>query len=390
MKPVKPITHLTALRAVLLCMLITAASLNANAQCATGLQQQSYNIVLNGTGNNTWGFSFPQFDPSIGTLVAVDINSVVSVNMKFEIANIGSSADNYNVLASRNDDISISSLVMPISNSFSQNFGPYSLQATQDTIVDGPISSQHFFSLLNNYKINDSISSAVAGFLGTGYVSFNYYPSSGVSVTSGSNYDVIKTVSDTMTITMTYYYCTSNILASDITKFNVSKDGGFADIQWTTENEIVGRTYEIETSTNIKSFDSIGAVASFVKDGIGNYEYEYPIPSGPSGKMLFRIKEINNNGYVKYSEIRSIDIDKREKIYLYPNPANNFININFDGAFDWQASIFASDGRLVQNNSFNTSHARIDFAQRLPKGVYFIRTFNRQTNNMKTLSFSVR
>jgi len=395
MKPGKSITPLTKLHIILLCFFIATNSLQLNAQCATGLQNTSYNVVLNGTGNNSWGFSFPQFDPSVGTLVAVDIKSVVSVNMNFRLTNIGPSQDSYIVLAGRNDNITLSTLASPLSNAFSQDYGPYDLQAGQDTVGAGTILSPQLFSLMNNYQINDSVTSAVADFLGTGFVSFTYSPYTYASVISGSNYNINETVSDTMNITLTYYYCTSNILPSDITKFSVTKESGaFAKIDWQTENETMGRTYEIEESSDGKDFNEIAWVASLVNaNGIGGYNYDYPISGSTKSKLYFRLKEINVDGHTKYSEIRSIDVDGDDEIYLYPNPADNFINIVFNhpAPSGWQVDIFAADGSLVQRNYFlNSGSAHIDFLRRFAKGVYFMRAVDRQTEKMYTQSFIVK
>jgi len=394
MKPTKAVAFIIFLRILLLCFSMASASLQAKAQCGSALQSTSYNVALNGTGNNTWGFVFPQFDPSVGTLVAVDIKSVISVNVNFKLFNVGSSSDNYIVLAGRNDNITVSSLGSPISNAVSQDYGSYNLQAGQDTVGAGTVASPQFFSLIKSYVLNDSITSAVAGFLGTGFVAFDNNPYTYASVISGSNDSISSTFTDTSKIVLTYYYCTTNILSSDITSFSVTKESGaWAKINWVTENEIVNRTYEIEESSDGKEFNDIASTQSVVNgNGSADYGYDYAIAPGTEGKLFFRLKEINADGYTKYSEIRSIDIDNNKEIYLYPNPADNFINIIFNIVADgWQVDIFAADGRLIQRNYFlNSTSAHIDFLNRLAKGAYFLRAINRQTQKIYTQSFIVR
>jgi hypothetical protein len=389
MIPEKPILY-SVLRTAWLCFFITLFSLLLHAQCPSGLQKKAYNISLYGTGNNIWGFSLPQFDPSLGTLVAADVKSVVSVNMNFELANISQGPDNYIVLAGRNDNISVSALSSPISNSYSQDFGPYSLQSYQDTIVNGPISSAHFFSLMNNYIIDDSTVSATAGFLGTGFVSFHYTPYTYTTAISDSAYNIINNVSDTINVTMTYYYCTTNILSADITDFSVLKESeSMAKLIWNTQNELPGRMYQVQVSSTGKDFDSVAMVAAVVDDGNGSYAYQYPIPSGTKGELYFRLKEINADGYTKYSEVRSIDLQNTIEAYIYPNPANDFINIVLGNtSANWDIYVFAADGRLVLKNYFlNTSSVQLNFAQRLPKGAYFVKAINRQTQKATALSF---
>ena len=393
MKPVKAVILLTIPRFFLLWFFIATVSLQSNAQCGSP-NKISYHVTLSGTGNNSWGFVFPQFDPSVGTLVAVDIRSEISVNVNFQLFNIGASADTYTVLAGRNDNLTVSALSSPISNAYPVDYGPYILQAGQDTVGAGSVSSPQFFSLMSDYVVNDSINSAVAGFLGTSWVVFNNNPYTYTSVISGSNYDLLNTFSDTMKISLTYYYCTANILATDISAFTVTKESNeLAKLNWATENEVAGRNYEVEESPDGKFFNGIASVASLPNgDGTGNYDYDYAIAAGTTGKLYFRIKQINGDGYTKYSAIRSIDID-HSGIYLYPSPADNFINIvfNMPSSNGWQADIFAADGSLVQRNYFvSGGTAHIDFLHRLAKGVYFLRATDKQTQKMQTQSFVVR
>ena len=138
MKPFKAKTICAFARYAIAYFLITSATLQLHAQCASGLKITSYSIFLNGTGNNGWGFSIPQFDPSVGTLVAVDIRSVVSVNMNFQLASFDTLQNNYIVLAGRNDNISVSALNSPISNAVSQDYGPYSLQPPALSCAESP------------------------------------------------------------------------------------------------------------------------------------------------------------------------------------------------------------------------------------------------------------
>jgi type IX secretion system substrate protein len=370
------------------------ATVHAKAQCASSLQTTSYNIYLTGSGNNRWGFSMPQFDPSVGTLVAVDIRSVVSVYAIFQLSNTGIVQDTYNLMAGRNDSISVTALASPITNNYSRNYGPYNLLPGQDTVGAGTNLYPEQFSLLSHYAINDSVTSSVVGFLGSGYVTFAYIPNSYLQVTSGSNDYISNSFSDTMNITLTYYYCQQNLLAEDITFFSVTKkQGTLVNIAWQTENETPGKKYDIEESGDEKVFKDITSLTSVVKsNGSGNYNYNYLTSPGATGKLYFRLKETNANGYVKFSEIREIEMGSSNGIYLFPNPARSFINIANTGLGNggWTADIFSAEGSLVQSNYLdNVSPAHINFIRHLAKGAYFVRLTSKQGYAAQTLPFIV-
>jgi hypothetical protein len=153
-----------------------------------------------------------------------------------------------------------------------------------------------------------------------------------------------------------------------------------AKLIWNTQNELPGRMYQVQVSSTGKDFDSVAMVAAVVDDGNGSYAYQYPIPSGTKGELYFRLKEINADGYTKYSEVRSIDLQ---------NTIEDFINIVLGNtSANWDIYVFAADGRLVLKNYFlNTSSVQLNFAQRLPKGAYFVKAINRQTQKATALSF---
>jgi hypothetical protein len=198
-----------------------------------------------------------------------------------------------------------------------------------------------------------------------------------------------------MKVSLTYYYCNPDILPINITDFSVSKEAGpFAKIQWEMQNEIEGRKYIIQQSRDGINFDNTGLVYSIPSDNMqADYIYHDHIAPGFSGELYFRLKEINPNGYSQYSEVKTLDISNFAGMYLYPNPANNFININFgEGSTSgWDVAIIAADGSTVQRGFYpNTPNALIRFSKPMPKGIYFVRLFNLDQQKFNTLEFCVQ
>src|ERR1700759_744169 len=152
---------------------LTLGPFQSRAQCSSSLKNISFNTVLSGTGNNTWGFLIPQFSPTQGTLVAVNIHATVSVGYQFSLENNSSGAVAYNLGVSRRDSIYSSDLLSPIYNLFSQNYGPYNLSASDGASGSGSdYTNPGKMMLLSNFNMNDSITAYVAPFIGTGYAVF--------------------------------------------------------------------------------------------------------------------------------------------------------------------------------------------------------------------------
>jgi len=367
-----------------------------NAQCSGPFKSISYNSVISGSGNDYHSITMPQFDPSKGTLVAVKITSVISLQYAFQLENNNNSSTTYTVGVGRNDYIGSTALSSPLTNMnhILQNYGPYSLAASNGVAGSGPdFISVPQFTVLNNYAdISDSITTSVANFLGMGTVEFDYYTTTYYNITG--NYAFSNTSSDNINFTVAYYYCNTAVLASAIIDFLATKqDNETIKLAWTTENEVPGLTYQIQKSADGNSFsDVVSMPANPSNNDVENYSYYYSIDKADKDKIYFRIKMTDANGNTKYSEIRMIELNNTGGISLFPNPSNSFVNIFFNQQQgNWQVDIFAPNGDLVQRNNFsNTNLAHIGFIKRLAPGLYFIHAYEQALQKSYVLSFSIQ
>ncbi|HEX4374667.1 MAG TPA: choice-of-anchor E domain-containing protein, partial [Puia sp.] len=362
--------------ALIIAFFAIPASFQLYAQCSASLKNISYSTVLNGTGNNSWGFLFPQFNPAQGTLIAVSIKANISLGYSFSIENNSASSATYNVSVKRRDSISSSDLSSSLNNITSQNFGSYNLNASDGVTGSGlDFASQGKTMLLNNYFINDSIISNVVPFIGTNHAVFNYNPATIATISGGASYNFTSFANDTMHFLLTYYYCNAIVLSSTLTDFIAAKENDKTiKLSWTTQNELPNRIYVIEKSDDGINFSEIDSIRSVIENISSDYSDNYFISANDRNKIYFRLKIIDENGNVNYSEIRVVDLDENDLgISLYPNPSNSFVNIIFNGtAGNWQTDIFADNGQLIQRNYFaNTNSVHINFISKPASGVYF-------------------
>ena len=375
--------------------MLTSASFQSFAQCSSSLKSISYNTVLKGTGNNSWGFLLPQFNPIQGTLIAVKISATISVRYAFTLENNTTNVIAYNVNVKRRDSINSSSLSSPINNWTIKNYGPYNLNATDGTSGSGlDYTNQGPITLLNNYILNDSIVSNVVAFLGTSNAVFDYNPATTATVSGGANYSFSQSVNDTMHFSITYYYCNAIVLQTTLTNFFAAKQNDETiKLTWTTENELANRLYTVQKSSDGKIFTDVNTIPSIDENTSVNYSSDYPISPTDRNKIYFRLKIVDQNGDLNYSEIRIVELDEnKQKISLFPNPSSNFVNLVFTNSInDLQTDIFAANGELIQRNYFtNTSLAHINFQNKLASGVYFIKVFDMQSQKNYVISFIVK
>ena len=202
--------------------------------------------------------------------------------------------------------------------------------------------------LSSNNVINDSITTSVAGFLGYGTLPFTYYPSTYSVIPSNLTYSFAA--NDTTRFSITYYYCNTTVLASDITTFTAAREAGSAiKLSWETVNEETGRTYHIEESGDGNYFTEMASTPSLPGyNSIGDYIYHYQLKTVDKGRLYFRLKETDQYGAVKYSEMRIVDMAEEGSngLSVFPNPAHDFINVAFNqpAVKQWQVDIFAAHG----------------------------------------------
>lgn len=352
----------------------------------------SHDTIFTGTGNDYFNPLIRQFDPSLGDLSAVVVKSAVSLKYGFQVENVGTASKTPTIGVVRNDYIINSAL--PNGYAFStlqKNYGPYSLAASNGVPNSGPdYAVQAPFSFMsNNTVVNDSITAGVAPFLGTGIMSYDYYPTTYSIVPSGLTYTF--TANDTIHFSVKYYYCSATVLATGITDFTATLSGNtVVQLAWTTSDEIKGGTYMIEKSADGLHFTDIASLPT--APGAGDSHYGYPYGVGTqSGMIYFRLKILGSDGSIKYSGVRSVDLGNGTSggLYLYPNPSSEFINVVFNqSGGNWQVDILGVNGNLIQRNySLNTTTAHIDFQRSLAAGVYFIRVTNQQTHASRIASF---
>ena len=368
------------------------------AQCTSlTLHSTSYDTLIKGTGNNNYSLTVPKFNPVTGTLIAVVIKTNVSVGYSFEAENTLSSSRSLSIGVGRYDYLSSAALTNSYTASGTQKtYGPYSFGPADATTGSGAdyISKGPFSFLSNVVVINDSITTSTANFLGAGTVNFGYYPSTYSSIPQNLTYNF--QANDTIHFSVTYYYCSNTALPSGIIDFfAIKQNDATIKLSWTTENELSGRNYEVEESADGIHFETAGTVVSNPGDaGAADYNYFYLFKNADKGKLFFRLKEINKDGTIFYSDTRVVDLAGKinDGMIIFPNPATDYVNVFFkDPAPEWQVEIFAAYGALLQRVSLtNTNSGRIFFNSKPAAGVYFINAVNVQTREHYISSFVIR
>jgi hypothetical protein len=147
-------------------------------------------------------------------------------------------------------------------------------------------------------------------------------------------------------------------------------------LSWQTTEEKNHDHFEVEVSINGAEFKMLDKVSEGVRKGnLANYQYHYQTQA--KGTFQYRIKQVDLDGRMSYSSIKTILVEgnRDQAIKVYPTFSNDFIYIESPDV-EQQTSVECINvmGKVVVAREFAPGMDRItmDISQLLA-GTYFIR-----------------
>jgi hypothetical protein len=365
------------LKLELLVALFCSSIIQLQAQCTGGVAPVTitYDTVGTGTGNDSYLFTLPKFDPSLGTLTSVTINSAVQVNYVYSIGNTRISSAVYRTRILRTDDIA-SSVLDPAAISAANQ------TALLTTIVPGNTTVQVGPSIMN-YTVSEVVNDGrVVNFMGVGNVDFAYDNTSFVAFSgpSGSNVDFTQ-LNDTLHFSVSYTYCASSLLHSNLFNFAAIKNTAEScQLSWQQLREEENKRFTVQFSSDGKKFADI---AELPANHTGAYNYFYTYAPGVYKQLFFRIKENSyDNQATVYSEVRVIYPGAKSGggMRVYPTNPTNKLQVVFNTRDDRKIVMYSMAGRQVWSSIYRkTADISIAIPASLQKGEYLITAINMNT-----------
>lgn len=370
----------------------------SRAQCPGGSAPMTitYNVTLTSAGANVYELTVPQFNTAGGyTLLSVDISAVGTTSGSVTYKNLSSNpATGLYPVFGRSDNIKINgTTLLNRSNEYDYDETDLSAAGTAgDEISYGPLNTFDNTTLFSTSITNSS--TLAANYEGTGTVAIKYTSAFFLNNNIPNTVNVSSSITDNITLTVTYNFCNPVTLASNILTFTGTKENSQTiDLNWTVTNEAPGRTYYVEVSSGGQDFTTTGSVASNATSTEASYDYKYAIPAAATGILYFRLRQVDSDGKASWSNVVAINLDGNNSVFsIYPNPPTDYINLTIPGdSQDWQVDIIAADGALVQRNFFaNVNAARVSFVRQLAAGTYFARVVSPTTGKHYAGGFQIR
>ncbi|NLR93310.1 T9SS type A sorting domain-containing protein [Flammeovirga agarivorans] len=170
-------------------------------------------------------------------------------------------------------------------------------------------------------------------------------------------------------------------LPIELADFEVVKQENRAIIKWITLTEINNDYFILERSKEGKNWQEIMRI-----DGQGNssisQKYEVEDTSPIRGQSFYRLRNVDFDGTIHYSDIRSFINDTLDDFELlaYPNPFIDEFTLVLDEAYHSKIEMYAIDGKRINFDVLQSDDRKIKLSlPELRKGVYLIKVASKST-----------
>ena len=176
-------------------------------------------------------------------------------------------------------------------------------------------SGTYGLSSLNGYKVTPSSPCVLAGVRLFNHCAFDFW---GNIIPVTGNIDIGAYQSGTLPV--------------ELTMFKATDINNGIRLNWTTATEVNNAGFDIDRSVNNSEWKTIGFVSGAGNsNSIKNYSFT-DNNINAFGKYIYRLKQIDNDGRIKYSgttEAAVIKVNNYELFQNYPNPFNPSTQIRY-------------------------------------------------------------
>ena len=168
-----------------------------------------------------------------------------------------------------------------------------------------------------------------------------------------------------------------NLLPVDFVNVEANCMPSSVAINWTTASEINSYRFVIERSEDGLFFLPVSTIES-VKNSSDQTSYTWDDTEPINGIAYYRIKQENQDGSERYSDIRSVTctLQNNKNVTIFPNPFSDEVTISIPDETNELVTIqlFNTLGQLVEQTTFKSKIRHTwRFGKQFNAGMYVIR-----------------
>jgi hypothetical protein len=164
---------------------------------------------------------------------------------------------------------------------------------------------------------------------------------------------------------------TSAILGVTLTKFEAHPLSKNVELTWSTASEQQNDHFEVQRSTNGKTFSKIGTVKGQATTTV-QHAYQLLDETPFAGINYYRLKQVDVNGQSELSKIVSVNMLNSDKtMSVYPNPVKDKVTIETNITGNYSIELYDITGKLLQRHQATQPILQLSTSD-LSSGVYMI------------------
>jgi uncharacterized delta-60 repeat protein len=168
----------------------------------------------------------------------------------------------------------------------------------------------------------------------------------------------------------------ANPLPVELTSFTATAEGRTAvHLAWATASERNSTWFDVERSTDGRTFAAIGRVAAAGNStALRTYSLTDAQLAADANTLYYRLRQVDADGTFTYSLVRTVTLTGTSALALFPNPATTGATLT--GALPGTAvAVYDALGRLVLTALADaTGTAVLALHHGMPSGVYVVRS----------------
>ena len=163
-----------------------------------------------------------------------------------------------------------------------------------------------------------------------------------------------------------------SILPISLKNFTVDlKNESTVEVRWDIIHQNKASGYSIEHSFDSKTWQPVGFVSQISNDSYKNFSF-YHKNTG-TGLHYYRIRFIQNDKKLYYSEVKIVSLKNNIDVSLWPNPTHDFVNIQCNDyeSSNTSATLLNQRGLKLKEVRLIPGINKIDITKLSP-GIYYV------------------
>lgn len=141
--------------------------------------------------------------------------------------------------------------------------------------------------------------------------------------------------------------------------FFVNRQGANIQLTWATSEEVNNQYYVVEKSTDARSWKEIAIVLGAGTTTLIS-RYSYTDKYVTDAVVYYRIRQVDMNGNVHYSAIRTIRNDNQPACNIYASAKQTIVvDLNSDVKENVNIQVVSMNGQIIKRQNFNQASYRL-------------------------------